>query len=160
MRLAWLAILGLMLSAQTPDWHNGIVQVEATGRSPGTGFVVALRPDRAYVVTCAHVVEGDASPSVTFNADPEKRRFPSEVQNQDRRTDLAVLVVEKPPANSRVIAPLLNSAVSEGADAMIAGYPGETGARFTVLRCVIASVSGTELSISPAAEEGFPAVLC
>lgn len=155
-----LAILVAVLAtspawSQTPDWRNGILQVEAAGQSPGTGFIVALRAGRAYVVTCAHVVSGDAAPMVTFNADPEKRRYRSQVRDADRRTDLALLVVEKPPTTAVVVDPRLGSTASAGADVWIGGYPGETGGTFTVLRGGISSVSGTELSISPAAEEGF-----
>ena len=101
------------------------------------------------------MVAGDTSPFVTFNGDPEKRRYRSEVQDSDTRTDLALLVVANPPRTAAVIEPSSGGAVTEGAEALAAGYPGETNAKFTVLRGAVSSISGTKLSISPATDEGF-----
>ena len=154
-----LTILALMIAAaasgQMPDWRNGILLVEANGRSPGTGFIVALRDGLAYVVTCAHVVAGDGRPMVTFNADREKRQYPAELRDADRGTDLALLVVKAPPGDAVAVEPRPGPVPSEGTDVLAAGYPGETGARFAVLRGAISAVSDTGLSISPAPDEGF-----
>src|ERR1700736_5196541 len=72
------ALLFVVLSAplswsQPSDWQSGVAQVSAKDKSPGSGFIVAVRSGRAYIVTCAHVVEGDPKPSVTFGAASDER---------------------------------------------------------------------------------------
>src|SRR5947207_14409818 len=97
MRLVLLALAVLPVWSQTNDWQAGVAQVSAQGKTPGTGFVVALRSGRAYIVTCAHVAEGDPKPSVTFHADSEERYSATVRHLQGGRTDaLALLVVDKP----------------------------------------------------------------
>ena len=81
MRILILALLTVGSGwSQSADWHAGVVQVSAGGKSPGSGFVVAVRSGRAYIVTCAHVVEGDPKPTVTFRAAPEQR-YSAEVRH-------------------------------------------------------------------------------
>lgn len=57
-------------------WAQGIAQVKAgvvkitaqvEGRTKtGTGFIVRLDKDAAYIVTAAHVIEGNPKPQITF----------------------------------------------------------------------------------------------
>jgi len=54
--------------------ETGVVKVIAQGdriqknriQKIGTGFIVRLTPEVAYVVTASHVVEGDETPQVEF----------------------------------------------------------------------------------------------
>ena len=70
MRFLFIALAVLPVWSQTSDWQAGVAHVSAQGKTPGSGFVVAVRSGRAYIVTCAHVVEGDPKPVVTFRAEP------------------------------------------------------------------------------------------
>ena len=156
--MRWLCLICLVVLpgwSQSTDWHAGVVRVSAKGNSPGTGFVVALRSGRAYIVTCAHVVEGDSKPSVTFRAAPEERTPPAEVRHlQGGRPDgLALLVVESPPTSVRALEAVTDAA-PPGTAVSVAGYPVSLGA-FTVLPASMVSVQGTELYLSPVTGEGF-----
>src|SRR5437762_11627124 len=73
MRFLLIALAALPVWGQTSDWQSGVAQVVAEGKTPGSGFVVAVRSGRAYIVTCAHVVAGDPKLVVRFHADPEER---------------------------------------------------------------------------------------
>ena len=44
------------------------ITAHVEGQQPkvGTGFVVRVDKDAAYIVTAAHVTEGDPNPTVTF----------------------------------------------------------------------------------------------
>ena len=155
MRLLFL-MLPTMIAAwcQSTDWQAGVARVSATGKSPGSGFVVAVRSGRAYIVTCAHVVEGDPKPSVTFRAAPEQR-YSAQVRHlQGGRADgLALLIVDKPPAGVRALE-AATSAAQAGASVVIAGYPVSVGA-FSVLPATVVSVQGTEVYLAPVTGEGF-----
>ena len=113
---------------------KSLAQVEARDRNPGTGFIVALQEGRAYVVTCAHVLAEDSHPIVTFNVEKQKRRYQAEVRDTDRRLDLALLVVEGAPDKAFALEARPGPAPPEGADLLVGGYPGETGAQFAVVR--------------------------
>src|SRR4051794_36638715 len=147
-----LASLGL---SQSTDWQAGVVRVSAKDRSPGTGFVVAVRAGRAYIVTCAHVVEGDPKPLVTFHAAPEDAALTAEVRDlQSGRMDgLALLVVDRAPANVGALEVAAGSA-GTGTDVTVAGYPVSLGT-FSVFRTTISTVRGTELYLQQEAKEGL-----
>ncbi len=116
--------------------------------------MVAVRSGRAYILTCAHVVEGDPKPTVTFRAAPEER-YSAEVRHlQGGRADgLALLIVDKPPANVRALE-AATSGVQAGASVAVAGYPVSVGA-FSVLPATVVSVQGTEVYLAPVTGEGF-----
>ncbi len=155
--IRWLflaSLVALPVWDQTNDWQAGIAQVIAKGHGAGAGFVVAVRAGRAYLLTCAHVVEGDPNPLVYFRVSQEAR-FPAEVRHlEGGRTDgLALLVVENPPANVRSLESA-KSAVGAGTPVIVAGYPVSVGA-FTMLPGTVASVRGTELYLDRDTGEGF-----
>src|SRR5262245_65493389 len=76
----WLALLlvtlggGALLQSQGPTAAvNAVVRVSGTlGDTPfhGSGFVVALTPRVATIVTAFHVIEGKSKVEVRFAADP------------------------------------------------------------------------------------------
>ena len=60
---------GSLLAQDTTQVKKGVVKITAQmdGKSRvGTGFVVRVDKDAVYIVTAAHVVEGDPKPTVTF----------------------------------------------------------------------------------------------
>lgn len=153
-RLLAILFAALPLLGQPADWQAGVVQVSAKDRSPGSGFVVAVRSGRAYIVTCSHVVEGDPKPVVTFRAAPEEP-YPAAVRDQQagRMEGLALLVVDRPPAGVRALPPVTESP-EPGASVVVAGYLVSTGT-FSVLPATVVTTKGTELYLSPATREGF-----
>ncbi len=164
-RPAWVMLaVGLPLAAgslwgQAPAWQAGIAQVSAKDKSPGTGVVVSLRAGRAYLVTLAHVVAGDPSPSVVFVADPDKNPYRAQVldvqeaEGGDRRK-LALLVVQNPPAGVRAIEPAADPAVARGTAVVVAGFPSAIG-RFSVLPAHVVTVKGLDMYLSPVTLEGY-----
>ena len=53
------------------DLKKGVVKITAQveGKTKvGTGFIVRVEKNAAYIVTAAHVIEGDPQPQVTFQA--------------------------------------------------------------------------------------------
>jgi hypothetical protein len=60
----------LLLGQDIDNLKKGVVKITAhvEGQQPkvGTGFVVRVDKDAAYIVTAAHVTEGDPKPTVTF----------------------------------------------------------------------------------------------
>jgi len=75
-RLLIAAALGLGLCRLGAPWAAGeaaVVRIESApgGQSrAGSGFVVQIKDDGAYVVTAAHVVEGDPAPRLYFSDRP------------------------------------------------------------------------------------------
>ena len=65
---------GVGMTQSIQDLQKGVVKItaHAGGQQPrvGAGFIVRLEPEVAYIVTAAHVVEGDARPRVTFFHQP------------------------------------------------------------------------------------------
>ena len=78
MRLGWLgAIIAMWLMINSEltyaqdieTLRAGVVKISSLSegkRKTGTGFIVKLEPSIAYIVTAAHVVEGDPAPQVEF----------------------------------------------------------------------------------------------
>lgn len=77
--ITFVACLILVLGLTLPDLldaqdiarlQSGVVKVRAKpvegGPKVGTGFIVRLEKDVAYIVTSTHVVAGDSDPKVEF----------------------------------------------------------------------------------------------
>jgi len=146
------------LWSQAESWRAGIVKIQAKGLAAGTGFVVALRPNLAIIVTSAHVVEGDNQPEVRFHA-RESVKFTANVRAhppvQEPR-GIALLYVSDPPPEVRVIPPQskLEWKPSEGTPGSVAGYPMPRAA-FSVLPASVSSYASVDLIVSAATGEGF-----
>jgi formylglycine-generating enzyme required for sulfatase activity len=90
--------LGLAMPPALGATEAGVVRIEAQVRGKprfGSGFVVRADADGAYVVTAAHVVEGDSTPKLYFHSRPH-RSIPARVlslEGGDPR-GLALLGVE------------------------------------------------------------------
>lgn len=121
----------------------------------GTAFVVSIQGDVAYLMTLAHVLAGDAKPSVEFLADP-KRAYEAAVYRMhgSDKKDMAILQVMNPPKAIRVARPHDRTLTTEGTDVKIAGYPAALSGNFTV-KSGTATVQGLDLVISPRTESGY-----
>lgn len=144
--------------AQPPAWHAGIAKVTVKrnlSRNPGTAFVVSLRGGNAYLVTSAHVVEGDEAPQIEFVADQD-RSYRAAVRGLEAGDErgLALLVVNGPPAEVKAIAvsgggpPAIQSRVD------VAGFP-VPFSTFSVVDTTVASRRGRDILLSRETGEGF-----
>lgn len=106
----------------------GVVKVMSTAdgmRRTGSGFVVKIDGAAAYVVTAAHVVEGDHNPKVEFFT-RQNTPVVAEVVQQELSLDLAVLKVE---ATQKPMVLALDKAAAAPGDEVIAiGFPQGGGA--------------------------------
>ena len=69
--LAAFLLPHLLWGQDIDDMKKGVVKITAhvEGQQPkvGTGFIVRVDKNAAYIVTAAHVTEGDPKPTVTFS---------------------------------------------------------------------------------------------
>lgn len=144
--------------AQTPDWQRGVAKISvhrSLKKKPGTAFVVSLGSSTAYLITSAHVVAGENSPTVRFAVAPDQppgRVTIHKLTAEDKQHGLAILKVERPPAGVKALAPA--SVPPIGTRVLIAGYPAPDY-ELEVRDPVISRFDGLDLILSQAAGEGF-----
>ena len=158
----WSMLIGAASYAQDIDaLRAGVVKISSLSegkRKTGTGFIVKLEPSIAYIVTAAHVVEGDPAPQVEFftrqnvSAKAEVRK----IEGGDPQ-GLALIVVRGqenlPPG---LVALKLSALVQlrAGADQVTAiGFPSGV-ASWGVLRVNVVSLEGRNIVLSKDLEEG------
>lgn len=127
-------------------------------RKTGAGFIVKLEQNVAYIITAAHVVEGDPAPQVEFFA----RRNVS-VKAEVRKIEggdpqgLALMVVrgqENLPPGLISLKLAGSAALKGGGDAVFAiGFPSGV-ASWGVLRVNVVSLEGRNIVLSSGLEEG------
>jgi plastocyanin len=149
--------VGVCLSSQPSSWRSGIAKVSVRSnleRAPGTGFVVEVKNQTAFLLTSAHVVVGDASPHVDFVVD-SYRSYTATVRaiEPDDERGLALLTVANPPAditvlNDRTKLPQLGEVVN------IAGFSAAIGS-FSQLETALAALKGRDLYLARETDEGF-----
>ena len=134
--LQWVAMLAALVPslawAQAAAPRSAVVRITpgVTGKIPGTGFIVKLGERRAYVLTAAHVVEGDPAPKVEFFTQRDSQ-FTARVADGTEWDDpraLALLVVDGPLPSGLSELPIDASTQLEGGEAIIAiGHPAGGG---------------------------------
>lgn len=149
-------------SQDVEQFKSGVVRITAnpTQGSPkvGTGFVVRLEKDIAYIVTAAHVIAGDPQPGVEFFT---KRNIPVRaavlgLEGDDELRGLALVVVRGqenlPPG--LIALPLASTIhLGGGQDIAIIGFPRAAGP-WAVIKGTIVSRQGRVLDIGAALDEG------
>lgn len=142
--------------------QSGVVKI--TAKPPqgtaniGTGFIVRVEADVAYIVTAAHVVAGDAQPKVEFFT---KRNMPvtAEVlglEGDDEVRGLALLVVrgmENIPTGLTALALAGATRLSGGEDIIIIGFPRNAGP-WALIKGNISSRQGRDIYFSPSVDSG------
>jgi hypothetical protein len=150
-------------SGQSGNWDPAVAVVSVNQtivrRSPGTAVVVSLQRDVAYLVTSAHVVDGDPNPVVRFlkgTTRPYQAKVvavekPGPDQSRDRR--LALLAVSMPPPG---LTDLGETYVSAGAGEPVsyAGFPAAIG-DYARLDTTVAASKGEDLFLSRESDGGF-----
>lgn len=132
--VATLGVLSLSVAASAQDvegYKRGVVRIHNTRLNvTGTGFIVGLDKDRAYVVTVAHVVRGNAQPDVYFfnrPHDPVRAKLINREDSDDLK-GLAFLHVQAGAGTLRELTPLrlTTSPVRGGEAVSIIGFPDGT----------------------------------
>ena len=80
------------MTRSATEWSRSSRSSPDGKRRTGTGFIVRLESDAAYIVTAHHVVEGDKQPSVFFYC-AAQCPVPAEFVKGDARLDAALLIV-------------------------------------------------------------------
>jgi S1-C subfamily serine protease len=114
-----------------PRLQSGVVRVASI--RPGTGFIVRLESDAAYILTAAHVVAGDPNPKIEFFTNKHVL-VPAEVlrgaEGDDEMRGLALLLVkgEQNLPTGITALPLDGTRrYPEGEDIIVIGFPRGTG---------------------------------
>ena len=74
--LATFMLPHILWGQDIEDLKKGVVKIttQIQGQQPtvGTGFIVRLEKDAAYIVTASHVIQGDPKPQITFFPKPQQ----------------------------------------------------------------------------------------
>jgi hypothetical protein len=147
------------VSAEPASWEAGIARViPHNGKLPGTAFVVALQNGTAWLVTSAHVVQGDPAPDVEFLGKPgESSKAKVAFAQYDSSYGLrgiAILTVTDPPSLVRALAPS-TGALARLDKVVVAGYPDSNNGMFTSVDPTVGSVDGAEVVVNFPTDAGF-----
>lgn len=168
--LAASLILFIVLAHEEPVGAQDIARLQAgvvkvTAKPPGgtanigTGFIVRMDKDAAYIVTAAHVVAGgDTHPKVEFFT---KRNLPvtAEVlglEGDDEVRGLALLVVRGAENLSHGLTALSLAGAARltgGEDIIVIGFPRNAGP-WAVVKGNISSRQGRDVYFSPSIDSG------
>lgn len=139
----------------------GVVKISSLSegkRKTGAGFIVKLEPNIAYIVTAAHVVEGDAAPQVEFftRQNVSVKAEVRKIEGGDLQ-GLALVVVrgqENLPPGLVSLPLAVSLQLKSGGDQVSAiGFPGGV-ASWGVLRVNVVSLEGRNIVLSKDLEEG------
>ena len=142
--------------------QSGVVKITAKPpdgfKNIGTGFIVRLESNAAYIVTAAHVIAGDAQPKVEFFT---KRNMPvtAEVlglEGGDEVRGLALLVVrgsENVPKGLTALSLAGAARLTGGEDILVIGFPRNAGP-WAIVKGNISSRQGRDIYFSPSVESG------
>ena len=155
----WVALF-LTGDGQSQSLESGVVKVSAKGegtRKTGTGFIVRLSEDSVYIMTAAHVVEGDSQPEIEFFTRRNvavTARIVEQEGGEER--GLALLLVSgrtNLPAGLEVppLAPSLD--VKSGDSVTAIGFPRMAGP-WALIRGSIVSRQGRDIIFDGAIDEG------
>lgn len=142
----------LLASAQdAASLRAGVVKIKSTLNNKsrtGSGFVVAIDGGTTYIITAAHVIEGDPNPKVEFFA-RQSVPFNASVVKQELRIDLAVLKVEGAPQSAALA--FETAAKPKAGDEVVAfGFP-QGGGSWLMSKADLAGREGPDLIVSGSA---------
>ncbi|MGE3976368.1 MAG: SUMF1/EgtB/PvdO family nonheme iron enzyme [Nitrospira sp.] len=122
----------------------------------GTGFIVRLEKDAAYIVTASHVIEGDSQPRVVFHG-KESKSFPAQVKGMEGGDPrgLAVLVVLGDlPHGAEVLPVNSDFEINGGEEVTVIGFPRTPAVPWAVVPGVVMGQDGQYLVFSGVVAEG------
>ena len=148
----------LVCATEVEEFKKGVVKITALVNglpSVGTGFIVRLDKDAAYIVTAAHVISGDSKPQVWFFPLPHQS-FASQVLGIDGTNEngLATLRVSHSIPDGLVALPLDQTTQASGGETItFIGFPPNL-APWTVSTGSISGRKGPHLMFQALVEEG------
>lgn len=148
----------LVFATDIENIKKGVVKITALVNGQpmvGTGFIVRLDQDAAYIVTAAHVISGDSKPQVWFFSHPHQS-FPSQVLGIDGTNEngLATLRVSGSIPDGLVALPLDPTTQPSGGESItFIGFPPNL-APWTVSTGSISGRKGPHLIFQALVEEG------
>ncbi len=160
--LALTVLIGshTLSQAQTIDeLKSGVVKLTATVDNQvriGTGFIVKIEDDTAYILTASHVVEG-ATLRINFYPKPDANYSGTvkEMDGGDPKGLAVVLVQERLPPGIRPL-PLGSHLIVKGGEAItLIGFPRAIGLQWAISSGIISGQKGLDLIITGSvAQEG------
>lgn len=137
--------------------HAGVVRVSSA--RPGTGFIIHLESDAAYILTAAHVVAGNPNPKVEFFTNKHVL-VPAEIlpgaEGGDEMRGLALLVVrgkENLPTGVTMLPLDGTRRFSAGDEIIVVGFPRSAGP-WHVIKGNIGSSQANDIFFSPSVDTG------
>jgi hypothetical protein len=160
--LLWTAAVGCAPAQELEALMAGVVRVvsqppEAPPRT-GTGFVIKVERDLAYIATASHVIKDDPAPQVEF-FQRRNRLVKAEVVRQQYDDDkgLALLLVRGAGGNLPEGLPALafgaSNEVRVGQDLWVIGF-GQGQGDWGLIRAAVASFDGADFKLDGRIEEG------
>lgn len=146
-------------STSLEELKAGVVKITAhtDGKAKvGTGIIVRLESGTAYIVTAAHVTEGDPSPEVQFFSNPAQF-FPAKVLGLEggNPKGLAAIVIQGAiPTGLRALKLDAKTQISGGESAFFIGFPRLVTTPWAVTTGSIPGLSGQTLTLQGPIEEG------
>ncbi|WP_447962450.1 SUMF1/EgtB/PvdO family nonheme iron enzyme [Nitrospira sp. Ecomares 2.1] len=154
----FLLFPALVCATKIGEVKKGVVKITAlvSGQpNVGTGFIVKLDKDAAYIVTAAHVISGDSKPQVWFFPHPHQS-FGSQVLGIDGTNEngLATLRVSDSLPDGIAALPLDQTTQASGGETItFIGFPSNL-APWTVSTGSISGRKGPHLMFQALVEEG------
>ncbi|MEK6639955.1 MAG: SUMF1/EgtB/PvdO family nonheme iron enzyme [Nitrospirota bacterium] len=151
--------LSLANAESIEDLKKGVVKITAhvEGQQPkvGTGFIVRLEKDAAYIVTAAHVVEGDPKPTVTFSSNLQQSLVAQVVgiEGGDQHGLAALRVAGPIPEGGVALALDHTTKVAGGEAVTFIGFP-RALPPWTVSTGSLSGLKGPTLAFQALVEEG------
>lgn len=140
------------------DLRPGVVKLTAQvmGKNKvGTGFLVRLEKESAYIVTAAHVIQGDAHPRVSFYNAPDRSYLARIIGIEDGDDGLAVVVVrELLPVGLKTLTFDIGMRLDEGTPINLIGFPPNLHTSWTVMRGNFNGFKGRQLTFQAPVNEG------
>ena len=160
--IAVMACMGwpsCLLAGGIEDIKKGVVKItaQADGKTKtGTGFIVRLGKETAFIITASHVVEGDPEPKVVFRLNDTKV-FPSHIKGiewEDLRGLAALVVQGRLPEGLETLPLNQEFNVTGGEEGIVIGLPLVPAVPWAVTSSVMTGQHGKYLVFSGAAVEG------
>ena len=126
-------------------------------RRTGAGVIVKIEPETVYILTAAHVVEGDKHPAVEFfarrNATSKSDVLRLEGGDPKGLALLAVRGKESFPSDLPLLAINSGSALAQGDEVTAIGFP-KGGGPWSVSRMTVNARDGRNLIVAGTVDEG------
>lgn len=163
-RRAARALLGLLAcllasvvsASDLEGLKDGVVEVRAGGRT-GSGLLIEVQDNVAYVLTAYHVILGELEPEVSFFRDPHRRAKASVVKNQYELEDAGLSILRVTITDRRGLEALRfsQSADTRPQEPVFAvGFYGGGQVPWSVTEGRVIGESGGALLFTGAIEEG------